>query len=208
MTMTKERTDYMSFLDDLDGGKFKDLSSIIPALRALRDLADKAEYDFIHACMAVEKSDLWTGCESAKDVTFGHWLDRSHVCGAKRYDSGAEALRTPKIAKVAPEIGMPAARQTVLCPEPQRDKLIKSYRDYVEDHGGAKVPRETAENIREALVGGIERESQTANANARIAALAKENKELKAKVRELESEVRKLHKRLGDKPGHEKQPRA
>jgi hypothetical protein len=203
--MDKGRSQYMGFIEDLDGGKFKTLSIIIPALRVLRDLADKAEYEFILACMAVEKSSLWAGCESAKDVTFGGWLQRSHVCGAQRYDSGAAALRTPKIAKVAPEIGMPAARQIVLCPESQRDKLIRSYRDYVEDHAGAKVPRETAEDIREALVGGIERESQTAAVNARIMELARENKELKLKVRELETEVRKLRKLLGDKAGHEKQ---
>lgn len=70
----------------------------------------------------------------------------------------------------------------------------------------AKVER-TAEGIRNNLVGGKERESQTANVHARIVQLAEENKALKAKVRSLETEIRHLKKRLG-KVIEKEQPQA
>lgn len=198
----------MTFDEDLDKGKFKSLDQVIPRLRELRDQSDHAEEAFVRACMAVEDSPLWKGSESVKQVTFGHWLQKgAHVCSAERYDRGAAALRTPEIAKVVPTVGLAAGRILVECPQEHRQKVSDSLVAYTKDHGGGMVPERTAEGIRNNLVGGKERESQTANVHARIVQLAEENKALKAKVRSLETEIRHLKKRLG-KVIEKEQPQA
>ena len=190
----------MTFTEKLTRGGFKSLEQIIPEAKRLRDLADSAEADFIRAMMAVEASPLWTGCESPRQVTFGHWLGSVGVCSPERYDRGAKALRTKGVMELADEVGMAGIKILVECPEDKREQVAAGMQGYVRDHGGAKIPEHTARTIRDQLVGGKVRESVVDNQHARIVQLAEELKAAKAKITELERENRMLREKLHGKP--------
>ncbi len=170
---------------------------VVEALRQLAVEAERAEEEFIRACMAMEESGLWRDGAPARDVTFSQFLHRVVGIAPSRYERGARALRDPELSSLASRWGMSAVGAIAEVQTPDgRSKAMDSVRATWEKEQ-RPLPSRTAKSIVAEAVGGKVRVSREDARRAEIVQLERELSSAKRRIAELESENESLRESLG-----------
>lgn len=168
---------------------------LIKFLRELRSAADASEQRFLFALVAIEKSGVWRRHNLRGEKTFLEWIDRQNLCRPARYNNWRQAVDRVDF-DVIQLIGV---HGTIRCgsieDESQRSAVAGLMVDTAQ-HNGVPLSDQTARAKVEKICGPSPSRSQTQK--TLIQRLQGELRAARAKIQELEHELKLLRERLGD----------